>query len=145
MIDTPQRLSLALSVTSLSFTTAHKDLPLQPQLLLSQLGSALQLQWPPFVYRSQKAWFHYHRAFAPSTPTAQMASLPMLPPFYHFLHFSVFIISILAQMSLPQHLLYLKLPPFSILLVISFHLTTCKMILFMSSFTCLFSNQMRAL
>lgn len=114
MIETPQWLSLVLRITSLSFTTACKDLPLQPQLLLS----------PHLLYSCcsghlliTKTWFHYYRAFAPGTPTAYMASLPMLLPFYRFHYFIIlinWIISILAQMSLLQHPLCLKLLPFLI-------------------------------
>lgn len=129
MIETPQWLSLAVRRTS-------SPLPRLARTRLSNLSSCFfliyytLLQWPLFVARSQKTWFHYHRAFVPATPTAQVASVPVLPPFYHFHRCIILIICSLGQISLFSAIF--------ILLFVLFHLLTCKMIIFISLFTALF-------
>lgn len=74
--------------------------------------TALQLQWPSCVCRTQEGWVPPSQSPQLAVPIALMASLPMVASFFY--HFHHFIISILGQMSLLQHLLPLNLPPFPI-------------------------------
>ena len=77
-----------------------------------------------------------------ATPIASMTSLPMIASFLkknHFHHFIIFIISIPSQMSPLQHLPHpINLSAFPMLLLVSFHLSIPKMILFVSSMTALY-------
>lgn len=56
----------------------------------------------------------------------------------HFHYFIIFIISIPGQMSPFQHLPHLNLSAFPMLLLVSFHLSIPKMILFVRSMTALY-------
>lgn len=104
MIETPQWLSFTVTIMSVSFIMAYEDLSLQCQLLLfphllHSCGSG------HILFIEQKNFVPLPQSLAPATP--------MLPSFYQFHHFIVSITFTLAQVSLPQHLLHLKLPPFS--------------------------------
>ena len=141
MGETPQWLSLALRLDLSVFTWLFRTSPPMSALVFSSLTTFL-LQRALCVYRTQKTGFHHHGTLHLPLPLLRWLLSPWLPHFLkknHFHHFIIFIISIPSQMSPLQHLPHpINLSAFPMLLLVSFHLSIPKMILFVSSMTALY-------
>lgn len=128
MIETPQWLSFTVTIMSVSFIMAYEDLSLQCQLLLFPhllhscgSGHILFIDQKNFVPLPQSLCTCYSHA-------AIFLSIPSFHRFNHF-HPSSSITSSASTTSKVATFLHPSL---------LFHISTCKMIIFISSFTAFF-------